>query len=222
VLAGPDVAADAAKITEFNERHAAHANGRGFLIDTVEIKAKDKAQIEEVATLLPEMVQPFFELPIVNDPRALIDVVGRVGGRAKVRTGGTTVDAFPASADLLRFLVNCVASGVPFKATAGLHHPTRSAHQLTDVSNSATGMMFGFLNVFVTAALLQIGVPANEAADALEESNPSAFHFDDHHLRWRLYAIDVPTLAQARRVAISFGSCSFVEPITDLKAMKLL
>ena len=39
--------------------------------------------------------------------------------------------AFPATGDLLRFLRAASAHRVPFKATAGLHHPLRAEYRLT-------------------------------------------------------------------------------------------
>ena len=77
--------------------------------------------------MLPEGVTAYFELPIDADPAPLAG--GR--GRAKVRTGGLTPEAFPAPADLARFLYRCAKARVPFKATAGLHHPIRSMQRCT-------------------------------------------------------------------------------------------
>ena len=42
---------------------------------------------------------------------------------AKLRTGGVVPEAFPKSLDIIRFVRTCAAANVPFKATAGLHHP---------------------------------------------------------------------------------------------------
>ncbi len=222
VLASADIAADVVAIQHFNERYLSQPQVGSALIDTIELKVESTEQIEAAVSQLPELVQPYFELPIAHDPHSLIKVVRRVGGRAKVRTGGTSGDAFPSVAELLRFIATCIELEVPFKATAGLHHPLRSVHRLTYAEDSPTGMMFGFFNVFVTAALLHVGAPREAAAYALEEQDPAAFHFEENSIRWRSFVIDLPSIAQARRLAISFGSCSFSEPITDLKAMNLL
>ena len=78
-------------------------------------------------------LRTFVELPLRDDPRQLLDGDSRRRARwAKVRTGGVTPDAFPsARRRSARFIARCAELSVPFKATAGLHHPLRgelSAH----------------------------------------------------------------------------------------------
>lgn len=218
VLIGRDVAADAAVITAFNRTYAGQVQ-----IDAVELKAQHADDITAATRLLPAGIETFFELPIGDDPAALVEAVAAAGGRAKVRTGGTTADAFPAAPALFRFIDTCVLRQVPFKATAGLHHPLRAVHTLTYQPTSPTSLMFGFLNVFLTAALLHAGSPPATAAALLEETERDSLHFDADGIRWRQHRIGLDTLATTReRVALSFGSCSFHEPIDDLKAMQLL
>ena len=43
----------------------------------------------------------------------------------KLRTGGVTVDAFPASMQIAKALVTPATHQLPIKFTAGLHHPLR-------------------------------------------------------------------------------------------------
>ena len=51
--------------------------------------------------------------------RRSLAAIAAVGLRAKVRTGGVEAGAFPASAELARFLSGCVAHDVTFKAKHG-------------------------------------------------------------------------------------------------------
>lgn len=148
---------------------------------------------------------------------ALLDALARHGLRAKIRTGGVTVDAFPPIGDVAQFLRACKAAGVAFKATAGLHHPLRCLKPLTYASDAPTGTMHGFLNVFLAAALL-------DHADAiLAEEDASAFSFDDEGASWRGHRATTEALRMMRRdFATSFGSCSFEEPIADLRALHWL
>jgi hypothetical protein len=153
----------------------------------------------------------------------LIAAMGEEGARAKVRTGGVTADAIPGSTDLVRFLEMCAAAGVPFKATAGLHHPVRGMRALTYEPDSPSAVMHGFLNLFIAATLVKSHTPHSEALQLIEEESPEAFQFDDNGVRWREHSLTSEEIAETRRsFAIAFGSCSFEEPISELRAMGLL
>ena len=134
--------------------------------------------------------------------------------RAKIRTGGLTPDAFPSSVDIADFLRKCASWGVAFKATAGLHHPVRCVRALTYEPNAPTGTMHGFVNVFMAAAIL------SRAEAILSDDDAGAFAFDDDTASWRGHAVLTDDLARLRDgFAISFGSCSFEEPVADLKEL---
>jgi hypothetical protein len=144
----------------------------------------------------------------------LIEHISVHGLRAKIRTGGVTTDAFPSSADIAHFLRKCASWGVAFKATAGLHHPVRCVRALTYEPSAPTGTMHGFVNVFMAAAIL------SRAEAILEDDDASAFTFDDDTASWRGHAVLTEDLARLRDdFAISFGSCSFEEPVADLKEL---
>jgi hypothetical protein len=144
----------------------------------------------------------------------LIEHISMHGLRAKIRTGGLTPDAFPSSVDIANFMRKCASWGVAFKATAGLHHPLRCVRPLTYEPSAPTGTMHGFVNVFMAAAIL----PRAEAI--LDEDDAGAFAFDDDTASWRGHAVLTDDLARLREnFAISFGSCSFEEPVQDLKEL---
>lgn len=148
---------------------------------------------------------------------SLLDAIASKGLRAKIRTGGLTEEAFPTSQKIADFLRACKARGVAFKATAGLHHPLRCVRSLTYEPNAPTGLMHGFINVFLAAAL------PGDAEAVLEERDADAFAFDDDGARWRDRRVSTQDLERLRRdFAISFGSCSFEEPIDDLRALHWL
>jgi hypothetical protein len=215
VLAG---AVDAVTIDAFNTAHAAR-----LVIDTVEAKADDEATIGALASALGSRYTLYVEVPVRQDPSALVAAIARHGLRAKIRTGGVTPEAFPTTSEVLRFLVACVAAGVPFKATAGLHHPLRGEFALTYAADSPRGTMHGFLNVFLAALLLRGGVPAAEVASLLEEREGSAITVDGDGIGWRGHRIGHAAIRAARsEFAGSFGSCSFEEPVQDLTTLRLL
>lgn len=143
--------------------------------------------------------------------------IGRVGAFAKVRTGGTTADLFPAPDQLTAFLIAATGQGVRFKATAGLHHPYRGQYRLTYEAEPEQGWMYGFVNLLVaTAVLLRTG--DGEAAQAvLEAVGAAAFPRDDDGIRAAGQHFSWDELARAReRAFTSFGSCSFREPVDEL------
>jgi len=224
-LAGENLEADLGKINSFNRRHTIGEQA-AVMIDTVEIKASTAAEIEAAMSVMHPTLACYIEIPIANDPQVLaglIKAIGDNGARAKARTGGVTADAFPSSPNLACFIKACADQNVPFKATAGLHHPLRSVNKLTYAPDSATAMMHGFLNVFLAAAFARSGMGVEQLVELLEEKSPDAFQFDSGGVRWRNEMIARERLQNARNLfAIAFGSCSFEEPIEDLKRIGLL
>jgi hypothetical protein len=142
---------------------------------------------------------------------------------AKIRTGGLTPDAIPSTAMLTTFLCEATTRRLPFKATAGLHHPLRAQHRLTYAADSPSAVMHGFLNVFIAAAFAWHGMEPAAVQDILEESRPDAFEFLTDELRWNGRSLTTAQIESARRdFAHSFGSCSFEEPISALRELGLL
>jgi hypothetical protein len=220
VLAGTDLAGELKQVAEFNQRHA---KSRAARIDAVEAKATSPEAVQETMHLMPRDLQAYIEIPVDRDPAGLLAAIGQTGGRAKVRTGGVTRDGFPTTSDLLRFLQSCKGARVPFKATAGLHHPLRAEYPLTYEPDSLTGTMFGFLNLFLAAAFLAEGLDESNATRVLEEKSPVAFEFGQRGVSWQSHRVGPAALARARQdVIVSFGSCSFTEPIEELQALNLL
>ena len=222
VLSGSDLIADLSIIDDFNRRMASSESGK-VVVDTLEMKAASAEQIEDTMHRVPAGLQAYIELPVDRDPVPLLTAMSGSRLRGKVRTGGVTPDAFPDPSDLIRFMDACVQSRVPFKATAGLHHPLRADYRLTYAPDSARGRMFGFLNVFLAAAFLGAGMSRTDAVEVLEEESSAALQTDDVGLRWRNHRLELADLHRARRdVIIAFGSCSFTEPVNELRALSLL
>lgn len=218
-LMGPNVEEDLHAINAFGRRNV----GRGVTIDSVEVKATSEAIIGEIVDIVPSTLQTYIEVPVDPDPSALIRSIGRGGRRAKVRTGGVSEEAFPRAPDLLRFIRATFDGSVPFKATAGLHHPLRASYRLTYAENSPMGPMFGFLNLMLAVAFLRSGMNESDVLRVLEEDDSTAFQSDDSGISWRSRRVDINALSDARRLGIvSFGSCSFTEPIEDLQSLHLL
>ena len=217
-LVGADPAGDFQAIRAFNARR-----GGRLVVESVELRAATAEAIDFALAQRRDSLEHYVEIAIEEDPRLLLQAVARNGARAKVRTGGVTPDAFPTPAALARFIVACAELGVSFKATAGLHHPLRGEQPLTYESDAVAGTMFGFLGLFSAAALARAGADEATVMQVLEERDANAFSFTDDALRWRDRTVDVAKLSASRReFALSFGSCSFREPVDDLRRLGIL
>ena len=219
-LLGSGPTADVARIRQFNTRMA--SSGRKARVESVEVKVAGPDEVRRLSGIIPAELATYFEVPLASCGEC-IAAVGGCGRRAKIRTGGETADQFPAPESVIEFMRLCAAANVPFKATAGLHHPLRSVHRLTYQPESPSGIMHGFVNVFLAAAFLRAGMEARLAVQVLGEQSAQAFHFDADGAGWREHRLSRNEIVAARQgFAVSFGSCSFMEPIDDLRALHLL
>ena len=144
------------------------------------------------------------------------------GEFAKLRTGGLTADKIPPPQSVAAFIRHQANARRPWKATAGLHHPIRGEYPLTYAADSPRAVMHGFLNVLMAGAFAW-HVRDVILEDVLAETAASGFVFADEYAEWRGQRLSVRQISEARRDFIhSFGSCSFDEPINDLKSLGLL
>jgi len=219
VLASEDVYGTISEMEDFNDEFAGHA-----VCDALEVKANTGAQIEEIAESVPPELTTYFEVPVGEDLADLIATIAISGQRAKIRTGGIVQNAFPTAAQITRFVRTCLAANVPFKATAGLHHPLCCQKPLTYEQDAEIGTMHGFLNFFLAIAFLQQNYKNAVIKELLEEEDAENFTFDETGVLWRREHF-VPTVQLKflrERNIISFGSCSFEEPIADLQEIGIL
>ena len=222
VLLGSDPVADVACIREFNARLASSSSGRRAVVESVEVKVAGPAEVKRLSGIIPAELAAYFEVPLSNCAESIAAAAG-CGRGAKIRTGGETAEKFPAPENVVEFIRLCAAANVAFKATAGLHHPLRSVHRFTYQPDSPSGIMHGFVNVFLAAAFLRAGMETKLAVQLLDEQSADAFHFNADGVDWRQHRLSQREIAAARRgFAVSFGSCSFTEPIDDLKSLRLL
>jgi hypothetical protein len=83
--------------------------------------------------------------------------------------------------------------------------------------------MHGFVNVFVAAAFAWQGAERGVILDVLNDGDAGAFQFLAGELRWRGQSLTTAEVECARRdFAHSFGSCSFTEPVADLRMLEWL
>ncbi len=218
VLASDEIDQTIETLNAFNRK----MTGKAFA-DALEVKANNASEIENIASHLPADLAVYFELPLDVNLADSVIALAIHKHRAKIRTGGITPEAFPPVEQITRFMRVCLAANVPFKCTAGLHHPLRCVKPLTYEANAPAGKMNGFLNVFIAAAFLQQGYAPKLIHELLKDERADNFQFRDDGVLWRgEYFAHTTQLRFLRERVISFGSCSFTEPIEDLQELGLL
>jgi hypothetical protein len=89
---------------------------------------------------------------------AVVGALAAIGARAKLRCGGA---AIPSVEQVALVIACCREAGVPFKATAGLHHAVRRGEE------------HGFLNLLAATA-----APTGRLEAVLAEEDPAALDLD--------------------------------------------
>lgn len=189
-------------------------------IEAFEIRVPDHEHLQPYIKDLKGFanVDVFVELPWATQMDESLGLLAETQWlRAKARTGGLDASAFPSAEDVAGFIQQCSHLDLPFKLTAGLHHPLPRKDEATG------GEMHGFLNILVALALVH-GHELNrrEIEQVLAETDPSAFVFRDDGLLYRGQDVSLDDIDEVREVFVSYGSCSVDEPIEDLEKMGLL
>jgi hypothetical protein len=125
-------------------------------------RPESRELVAAYGALRPLGVETYFELVFGerwrDDVPAAIGAVAAIGGRVKLRCGGEYV---PSVEQVAAVIACCRDAGVPFKATAGLHHALRRGEE------------HGFLNLLAAAA-----APRERIVSALTESDPARLDLD--------------------------------------------
>ncbi|MGQ4599704.1 hypothetical protein [Nocardia sp. R6R-6] len=147
----------------------------------------------------------FVEIPRDERGEAVLAALADTPYLAKFRTGGVRAELYPDERELAACVLTAVRYGVPFKATAGLHHALRN-------TDPATGFeQHGFLNLLAATGAALDGADAAELVDLLADRDGAR--------------VVEPVRALAPRVREafrSFGTCSIAEPVEELAALGLL
>lgn len=157
------------------------------------VRAAQNAQLDD----LPTYVE------LARGRLAMGELLGH-GLFAKLRCGGVEPAAYPSVEEVAAFIEAAVEADVPFKATAGLHHPVRHFNEGAGV------MMHGFLNILIAAANAR-DADRTTLESIVAQEDPAALAIADEAL-----------MRRARTRFVSYGSCSFAEPVADLRALGVL
>ncbi len=192
----------------------------GLRLDVVECRPARLDDIAEIRRRMPGDGLLFVESPQGCALQDLIATVAAAGACAKARTGGVVAEAIPQSTTVAAFLAACAQQNVRLKATAGLHHAIRGEHRLTYEPQSASAVMHGFVNFFVAATAAYDGANEAEIAEILNDDERGNFDASVEGLQWRKRSFSSEKIREMReRFAMSFGSCSFEEPMEEMRAM---
>ena len=140
----------------------------------------------------PTGVALFCEVPLDAGWRDTLAAVAAAGASGKLRCGGRYV---PTIEEVAAFFIAARDLELPFKATAGLHHPVRRERE------------HGFLNFLTAADRAAAGAEEAELREILATTDASELGTGS---------------ARGRELFTAIGSCSFAEPVADLQGMGLL
>jgi hypothetical protein len=170
------------------------------LVEWHRIRASEDAWLVNRLVVRTEHVEVCGSEPlaVVEGPEERQDEVVYREGETKLRCGGARV---PAVEEVAAFVRRCRDGGLRFKATAGLHHAL------------PTGGEYGFLNLLAACVFGE-----EEAMLTTRELSLDAESF-----RADGRSADAETCARVRReLFASIGSCSFDEPVGELKELGIL
>lgn len=155
-------------------------------------------------------IEVYAEIPLTWGLLAALDTVAeaRTAGlplSPKFRTGGLAAELFPTPVELAAVICACRDRALRFKLTAGLHHAVRYTDPETGFTHH------GFLNVLVGALLADEGSEVAAVSEMLAATHPLP-----------LVETAKAHRGQERPLWAGFGSCSVLEPLTDLVRLGLV
>lgn len=185
-----------------------------FLIDISE--QLDRGVNERIPLFLEARLDENYEGTILNVTESLASLNKSYG--YKLRTGGIKSDMFPSSEQIAYCILSCIEFGIPMKCTAGLHHPIRYYDKNLKIT------VHGFFNVFIAGIMAYaLNLSEEEIISIIREENVREFSFTEDYLKWKDYELSWQHIKEAREnLMVSFGSCSFTDPVEDLIELKLL
>ncbi len=175
------------------------------------------ARLFSTASSVTATIVPFLEVSRDGLVPSTVDAISRAvdealrRGGAKLRCGGLTPDAFPSTHDVAEFIISCNDAGLPFKTTAGLHHPIRHHDDELDV------MRHGFVNLLTAAIAARAGAGLLTIEAIIADTDPDAFDITFTGVQWRGERVGSQEISETRKGGlISYGSCEFDDPVEDL------
>lgn len=135
----------------------------------------------------------------------------------KLRCGGLQPQLIPPPDRIARVLHSCANRSIPLKCTAGLHQPFRHADDL----DGKPVMTHGYFNVFFAGLVANVQRASfEELVSIVSEADVVDAVFSDEGISWLGRTIATEEIQRVREErVISYGSCSFEEPIEAAAAL---
>jgi hypothetical protein len=208
------------------------SSGR-IVISAIEFAINTKSdiaqQLSTIESLVPSLevsgakIPVFYEVPLCDDwpmvfSRLCDQIVASQATTSrtigfKLRCGGVEKDMIPSPERVARAIHACAAKRIPIKFTAGLHQPFRHIDPLDPRTGDVP--LHGYCNIFFAALVAnatQAALP--EIISIVSEMHSLRPEFDLNGIRWLGHEVSTQQIAAARSaVVISYGSCSFEEPL---------
>ncbi|MEU7612720.1 hypothetical protein [Micromonospora sp. NPDC049204] len=167
-------------------------------------------ELLRLADTMPGVEAVYAELPLTFGLMGALDAIAaaRAGGvpiAAKFRTGGLAAELFPTPAELAAVICACRDRDLPFKLTAGLHQAVRHLDPETGFTHH------GYANVLAATLAAADGESVGRVAELLTALDPRP-----------LLERATVRLHEPRPLWVGFGSCSILEPLTDLIRLGLV
>ncbi|MEH0930549.1 hypothetical protein [Micromonospora sp. CPCC 205558] len=168
------------------------------------------AELLRLTDALPGVAAVYAELPLTFGLMGALDalVAARADGvpiAAKFRTGGLAAELFPTPTELAAVICACRDRDLPFKLTAGLHQAIRHLDPETGFTHH------GYANVLAATLAAADGDGVRSVAELLTVVDPRPL------VERTTDRLDAP-----RPLWVGFGSCSILEPLTDLIRLGLV
>jgi len=172
---------------------------------------------------------PFFEVPYAPDWELAVENLSSILSQNnneknykfpssfKIRCGGVKPEMTPPTDYIVSAIHSTAKHKISLKATAGLHHP------FNHYNDSLGGIMHGFVNVF-TAIILNHKYDINnkKLKTLIDDQNPDNFKWNNQSLSWNEFTVHTTEIENSKKIISSYGSCSFDEPLDDLKQLNLI
>lgn len=136
----------------------------------------------------------------------------------KLQCGGKDAADVPSVDVVANLIVACRDASVSFKAARGLQHPIRHYDDGLDTQ------MHGFINLFAATVLAsEHQLDPDAVRTILLEETANNFRFEKDSFSWRNIGASLDGIRHAReRLALSFSSCSFEDPVNNLRNLDFL